>query len=58
MLLSFFSIILSIFFCLVPLLLWGYGNIYLSSHVWNRARFFAGIAGGVISVICIAFFKE
>ncbi len=58
MLLSFFSIILSIFFCLIPLLLWGYGNIYLSSHVWNRARFFAGIAGGVISVICIAFFKE
>lgn len=58
MFISFLSIILSVFFSLIPLLFWGYGNIYLSQHVWNRARFFAGIAGWIISVACISFFKE
>ena len=58
MLFSLFSIILIIFFSLVPLLIWGYGNIYLSDHIWNRARFFAGIGGWIISVSCIFFFKQ
>ncbi len=58
MLLSFFSIILIIFFSLLPLLFWGYGNIYLSSHIWNRKRFLAGIGGWIMSISCIFFFKQ
>ncbi len=58
MFLSISSIILIIFFSLFPLLLWGYGNIYLSEHLWNRVRFFAGTLGWVISVGSILLFKE
>lgn len=57
MFISLTSIILILFFSLLPLLFWGYGNLYLSDHMWNRARFFAGIIGWMISIVCIYFFK-
>ena len=58
MLSSIMSIALIVFFSLVPLLLWSYGNIYLSHHIWNRARFFAGIFGWLISIVCILAFRS
>ena len=57
MAISFPSIILILFFSFLPLLFWGYGNLYLSDHMWNRARFFAGIIGWMISIACIYLFK-
>ena len=52
------SIVLIMLFSFFPLLLWSYGNIYLSRHIWNRARFFAGIFGWLISIVCIFLFRS
>lgn len=44
------SIILIIAFWLLPVYLWWYGVSLLSSHEWNRIRFFYGLLGGWLSV--------
>lgn len=47
------SALLILIFSSFPLFLWGYGTRYLSHHLWNRGRFFAGMIGGGLSVIAI-----
>ena len=53
-----FSLIILVFFAFFPLLLWGYGINFLSSHEWNRTRFFSGMIGGGISVLLLYLQKE
>ncbi len=50
--------VLILFFSSLPLFLWGYGSVYLSNHVWNRLRFFAGMIGWGVSVLSILFFEK
>lgn len=51
MILSIFFIIL---FSLVPIVLWGYGSLYLSPSLWNQKRFFLGMFSGWFSVVLIS----
>ena len=58
MLENLFKILIIVLFSSFPLLLWGYGTTFLSSHGWDRARFWSGIAGGTIAVIAISLFQR
>ncbi len=51
MILSIFFIIL---FSLIPIVLWGYGSLYLSPSLWNQKRFFLGMFSGWFSVALIS----
>jgi hypothetical protein len=55
---SFLSLLVIALFSMFPLLLWGYGTIYLSENVWNRARFIFGLGGGAIAVLVISLFQK
>ncbi|MBP9811959.1 PrsW family intramembrane metalloprotease [Candidatus Gracilibacteria bacterium] len=45
-------------FLTFPLLLWGYGTLYLSQNIWNRNRFIFGMIGGAIAVAVIILFGK
>ena len=45
-------------FLTFPLLLWGYGTLYLSQNIWNRNRFIFGMIGWAIAVAVIILFGK
>lgn len=45
-------------FLTFPLLLWGYGSLYLSQNIWNRNRFIFGMIGWAIAVAVIILFGK
>lgn len=55
---SFISLFLIALFLSFPLLLWGYGMIYLSENIWNRNRFIFGMVWWALAVSIILFFGK
>ena len=54
----FFDLLLIFIILSFPLLLWGYGTLYLSQNIWNRNRFLFGMLGWAIAVFVIAIFGK
>ncbi|GAB0174527.1 MAG: hypothetical protein HHAS10_04060 [Candidatus Altimarinota bacterium] len=52
------KLFLILLFLSFPILLWGYGTLYLSKNVWNKNRFLFGMLGGSIAVAIISFFGK
>lgn len=52
------NLFLIVLFLTFPLLLWGYGSLYLSQNIWNRNRFIFGMIGWALAVAVIILFGK